>query len=319
MGRDYYGAIGVSRDASDEELKNGYRTVAMKWHPQKNPNRKEEAEAKFREIAEAYDVLIDPTKRARYDQYGEDGLKNGTMELNSEFRGYQYVGDPFALFQKFFGSVSPFAEVTAMLSEGTGLAPRTLPKTVEENLEMELPCTLEELYEGTTKKVAIERTRIRPDGRSSHTDKKLFTVPIRKGWMAGTRLTFNGEGHQTHPKITAGNLVFVIVEEPHPNFVRAGNELIYTHKISLCESLIGHTLNVTTLDKNVLSLHIPEVASPSYEKRLRCRGMPDPQNPDEMGDLVIRWDISFPTTLSTADKQSISAVLKNTEEAEASA
>jgi len=319
MGRDYYGILGIPRNATVQQVKEGYKWNAMKWHPQKNPNRKEEAEAKFREIAEAYDVLIDPTKRARYDQYGEDGLKNGTMELNSEFRGYQYVGDPFALFQKFFGSVSPFAEVTAMLSEGTGLAPRTLPKTVEENLEMELPCTLEELYEGTTKKVAIERTRIRPDGRSSHTDKKLFTVPIRKGWRAGTRLTFNGEGHQTHPKITAGNLVFVIVEEPHPNFVRAGNELIYTHKISLCESLIGHTLNVTTLDKNVLSLHIPEVASPSYEKRLRCRGMPDPQNPDEMGDLVIRWDISFPTTLSTADKQSISAVLKNTEEAEASA
>jgi DnaJ family protein B protein 4 len=315
MGRDYYGSLGVSRDATDEELKNGYRTVSMKWHPQKNPNRKEEAEAKFREIAEAYDVLIDPVKRARYDQYGEDGLKNGSMELTSEFRGYQYVGDPFALFQKFFGSVSPFAEVTQMLNQGTGLGPRTLPKTAEDALEMELPCTLEELYEGVTKKVAIERTRIRPDGRSQHTDKKLFTVPIRKGWRAGTRLTFKGEGHQTHPKITAGDLVFVVVEEPHANFTREGLDLVYNHKINLCDALIGHTLNVTTLDKNVLSLHVPEVASPSYEKRLRCRGMPDPEHPDDIGDLVIRWEISFPTTLSSVEKSSISTVLKKTEEA----
>merc|ERR1711904_653575 len=205
------------------------------------------------------------------------------------------------------------------VNQGTGLAPRTLSKTVEENLEMELPCTLEELYEGTTKKVAIERTRIRPDGRSSHTDKKLFTVPIRKGWRAGTRLTFKGEGNQTHAKIAPGDLVFVIVEEPHANFVRAGNDLVYTHKVSLCESLIGHTLNVTTLDKNVRSLHIPEVASPSYEKRLRCRGMPNPEVPDEMGDLIIRWDISFPKTLSPEEKNSISSVLKKFEEAEASA
>jgi DnaJ-class molecular chaperone len=317
MGRDYYGTICVGRDATDEELKNGYRTVAMKWHPQKNPNRKEEAESKFREIAEAYDVLIDPVKRARYDQYGEDGLKNGTMELNSEFRGYQYVGDPFALFQKFFGSVSPFAEVTEMVNQGTGLAPRTLSKTAEDSLEMELSCTLEELYEGVTKKVAIERSRIRPDGRSVSTDKKLFTVPIRKGWRAGTRLTFKGEGHQTHPKIAAGDLVFVVVEEPHPNFVRAGNDLVYTHKVSLCESLIGHTLNVTTLDKNVLSLHIPEVTSPAYEKRLRCRGMPNPEAPEDMGDLVIRWDIAFPKTITSEEKASISAVLKKTEEASA--
>lgn len=318
MGRDYYGALGVSRDASDEELKNGYRTVAMKWHPQKNPNRKEEAEAKFREIAEAYDVLIDPGKRARYDQYGEDGLKNGTVEFNAEFRGYQYVGDPFALFQKFFGSVSPFAEVSALLNQGGGLATRSLPKTAENALEMELPCTLEELYEGVTKKVAIERNRIRPDGRSQFTDKKLFTVPIRKGWKAGTRLTFKGEGHQTHPKIIAGDLVFVVVEVPHTSFVREGCDLVYTHKISLCEALVGHTLNVTTLDKNVLSLHVPEVASPAYEKRLRCRGLPDPEHPDELGDLVIRWDISFPKALGSGEKNSLTAVLKKIEEAEVS-
>lgn len=313
MGRDYYAYLCIGRDASDEQIKNGYRTVAMKWHPQKNPNRKEEAETKFREIAEAYDVLIDPTKRTRYDQYGEDGLKNGNMEFGSEFRGYQYVGDPFLLFQKFFGSVSPFAEVTQMLEQGPGLANRSLPKSAEDALEIDIPCSLEELYEGVFKKVAIERTRIRPDGRSEYTDKKLFTVPIRKGWRAGTKLTFKGEGHQTHPKIAAGDLVFSVCEEPHANFVREGNDLVFTHKITLCDALIGHTLNVTTLDKNVLSLNIPEAVSPQYEKRVRCRGMPDPEHPDDMGDLVIRWQITFPKTLSSAEKDSISELLRKTE------
>lgn len=308
MGKDYYATLSLSRDATDEAIKKGYRKAAMKWHPQKNPNQKESAEQQFREIAEAFDVLIDPTKRAKYDQYGEEGLKSGIMEVQGVHRGYQYVGDPFALFQNFFGSTSPFAEVSEASADSMGLVQRGFQKKTEEPLEMDLVCSLEDLYDGASKKVAVQRTRIRPDGRTSYEDRKLFTVVVKKGWKSGTRLTFKGEGNQTHPKVPPGDLVLVVSETPHPIFERQNEHIVYNHKVTLREALIGHILNITTLDKKVLSFNVPEIASPSYEKRLPGRGMPKGTGNDR-GDLIIRWDIQFPKALSAEEKESVKSIL----------
>eukprot|EP00746_Dinoflagellata_sp_MGD_P164242 gnl/MRDRNA2_/MRDRNA2_92766_c0_seq1.p1 gnl/MRDRNA2_/MRDRNA2_92766_c0~~gnl/MRDRNA2_/MRDRNA2_92766_c0_seq1.p1 ORF type:complete len:312 (-),score=74.08 gnl/MRDRNA2_/MRDRNA2_92766_c0_seq1:100-1035(-) len=308
MGKDYYATLCITRDATDEAIKKGYRKAAMKWHPQKNPNQKEVAEQQFREIAEAFDVLIDPVKRAKYDQYGEQGLKSGIMEVQGEFRGYQYVGDPFALFHDFFGSTSPFAEVSDVTAEGMNLVPRGFQKKTEEPLEMEVVCSLEDLYDGTSKKVAVERTRIRPDGRTSYSDRKLFTVVIKKGWKSGTRLTFKGEGNQTHPKVPPGDLVLVVKETAHAVFERQEEHLVFNHKVTLREALIGHIVNIATLDKKVLSINVPEIASPSYEKRLPGRGMPKGSG-DDRGDLIVRWDIQFPKALSAEEKEQVKSVL----------
>jgi len=308
MGKDYYATLSLGRGATDEEIKKGYRKAAMKWDPQKNPNQKELAETQFREIAEAFDVLIDPAKRAKYDQYGEEGLKSGMMEMHGEHRGYQYVGDPKALFQDFFGSTSPFAEVTDVTAEGMGLVQRGFQKKTEEALEMDLVCSLEDLYDGASKKVKVQRTRIRPDGRTSYEDSKLFTVVIKKGWKAGTRLTFKGEGNQTHPKVPPGDLVLIVQETSHEVFERQDEHLVYNHKVTLREALTGHIVNIATLDKKVLSINVPEIASPSYEKRLAGRGMPKGAG-DDRGDLIVRWDIQFPKALSADDKESVKSVL----------
>jgi len=311
MGKNYYSTLGVGREAKDEEVKKGYRKAAMKWHPQKNPTNREEAEAKFRDIAEAFDVLVDPVKRATYDQYGEEGLKDGIMELASEYKGYQYVGDPFALFQNFFGSVSPFTEAaTGGGGDNFGLAQRGYQKGMEPPLEIELNCTLNEIYDGTSKQVSVERTRVGPDGRTTYIDNKLFTVPLQKGWKAGTRLTFKGEGNHTHPKVPAGNLVFTICEVPHLDFERtADNDLLYVHSVSLCEALTGHTLSLTTLDQKTVSVSVPEVVGPASQKVLPGRGMPDPKT-GKLQDLIIRWDIRFPSSLSAEDKVKIQQVLE---------
>lgn len=308
MGKDYYATLFLDREATDEAIKKGYRKCAMKWHPQKNPNQKEVAEQQFREIAEAYDVLIDPNKRAKYDQYGEQGLKSGIMEVQGEHRGYQYVGDPLALFHDFFGSTSPFAEVSEVSAESMGLVQRGFLKKDEEPLEMEVVCSLEDLYDGTSKKIAVQRTRIRPDGRTSYQDSKLFTVVIKKGWKSGTRLTFKGEGNQTHPKVPPGDLVLVVKETPHPVFDRQDEHLVFNHKVTLREALTGHIVNIATLDKKVLSINVPEIASPSYEKRLPGRGMPRGTSEDR-GDLIIRWDIQFPKALSAEEKEEVKSVL----------
>lgn len=311
MGKNYYSTLGVGRNAKDEELKKGYRKAAMKWHPQKNPNNREEAEAKFRDIAEAYDVLVDPVKRATYDQYGEEGLKDGIMELAAEYKGYQYVGDPFADFQNFFGAANPFQEAIAGGSTGDfGLAQRGYQKGMEPDLEMELNCTLNEIYDGTGKQVSVERTRVGPDGRTTYSEKKLMTVPLQRGWKAGTKLTFKGEGNHTHPKVPPGNLVFVIVEDPHPLFQRtAENDLLYVHPVSLCEALTGHTLSLTTLDQKTVSVSVPEVVGPNSQKVLSGRGMPDPKT-GKMRDLIIRWEIKFPAAISAEDKVIMKQVLE---------
>ncbi|KAL7000465.1 hypothetical protein U1Q18_001616 [Sarracenia purpurea var. burkii] len=210
MGVDYYKILKVDRNAKDEDLKKAYRKLAMKWHPDKNPNNKKEAEAKFKQIAEAYEVLSDPQKRAVYDQYGEEGLKGqvpppgpppdaggpggatffstgdpggatffSTGDGPTTFRFNPRNADD--IFAEFFGSSSPFGgigggmrgdgsrvgslfgdDIFGSFGERGGrggggaymnqIAPQKAPP-----IEQTLPCSLEELYKGTTKKMKISR------------------------------------------------------------------------------------------------------------------------------------------------------------------
>lgn len=109
MGRDYYAILGIGRGASQDDIRKAYRKAALRWHPDKNQERKEEAEEKFKEIAEAYDVLSDPGKKSIYDQYGEEGLKGGPspeqgpgQQERSPGFTYQFNGDPNDIFARFF-------------------------------------------------------------------------------------------------------------------------------------------------------------------------------------------------------------------------
>lgn len=195
MGVDYYDILQVDRNAKDDDLKKAYRKLAMKWHPDKNPNDKKKAEAKFKQISEAYDVLSDPQKRAIYDQYGEEGLKGqvpppgagnfpgGYDGSSSNFRFNPRSADD--IFSEFFGFSSPFGGMGDMggsraggsgfprgmfredlfasfrggAGEGSGNVPRKAAA-----IERTLPCSLEDLYKGTTKKMKISRDVIDSSG-----------------------------------------------------------------------------------------------------------------------------------------------------------
>jgi len=134
-------------------------------------------------------------------------------------------------------------------------------------------------------------------------------VPLKKGWKVGTKLTFQGEGNHTHPKVPSGDLVFVIAEAPHPLFERTvEGDLLYIHRVSLKEALCGHTVGLETLDQKIVTVSVPEVVSPNYQKVLPGKGMPDPST-GQMRDLVIRWDIQFPVALGAEDKIKIKEVL----------
>ncbi|KAK8518158.1 hypothetical protein V6N13_027639 [Hibiscus sabdariffa] len=335
MGVDYYKILQVDRNAKDEDLKKAYRKLAMKWHPDKNPNNKREAEAKFKQISEAYDVLSDPQKRAVYDQYGEEGLKGqvpppgaggfpgGSDGGPTMFRFNTRSADD--IFSEFFGFSSPFGDMggsragasgfpRGVFAEdlfgpfrggpGDGSIPRKGPP-----IERTLPCSLEDLYKGTTKKMKISRDVSDPSGRPT-TVEEILTIEIKPGWKKGTKITFPEKGNEQRGVIPS-DLVFIIDEKPHSVFKRDGNDLIITQKISLVEALTEYTAQLTTLDGRNLTVPINNIISPSYEEVVKGEGMPIPKEPSKKGNLRIKFNIKFPSKLTAEQKTGLKRLISS--------
>uniref|UniRef100_A0A7N0SWM6 J domain-containing protein n=1 Tax=Kalanchoe fedtschenkoi TaxID=63787 RepID=A0A7N0SWM6_KALFE len=344
MGVDYYKVLQVDKNASDDDLKKAYRKLAMKWHPDKNPNNKKDAEAKFKQISEAYEVLSDPQKRAVYDQYGEEGLKGQVPPPEAAGPGggatYFQTGDGPTMFRfnprnaddifaEFFGVSSPFGGMgggmngmrggvggggggqrfsSSMFGDdifssfGDARAASQEPRKAPP-IENKLPCSLEELYKGTTKKMKISRQIADPSGKTMPVE-EILTIEVKPGWKKGTKITFSEKGNE-QPGVIPSDLVFVIDEKPHSVFTRDGNDLVVTKRISLADALAGYTVNLTTLDGRSLSIPIDRVIHPGYEHVVPREGMPIPKDPSRRGDLRIKFDIKFPTRLSPEQKSGI--------------
>ncbi|MQL93626.1 hypothetical protein Taro_026270 [Colocasia esculenta] len=341
MGVDYYKILGVDKNAKDDDLKKAYRKLAMKWHPDKNPNNKKEAEAKFKEISEAYDVLSDPQKRAVYDQYGEEGLKGqvpppgagaspfSTGDGQTTFRFNPRNADD--IFAEFFGFSSPFGGV----GPGSGMrggsrfgggipsmfgddvfgsvfgsaqqsAHRQQPRKAAP-IERRLPCSLEDLFKGTTKKMKISREIADASGKTLPVE-EILTIEIKPGWKKGTKITFPEKGNE-QPNVIPADLVFIIDEKPHDVFTRDGNDLIVTQTISLAEALTGYTVHLTMLDGRQLTISIYTIIHPGYEEVVPKEGMPIPKDPTKRGNLRIKFNIKFPTRLTAEQKAGIKRLL----------
>eukprot|EP01018_Ginkgo_biloba_P015762 Gb_28289 [translate_table: standard] len=341
MGVDYYNILNVGRNVSDDDLKKAYRKLAMKWHPDKNPNNKKEAEAKFKQISEAYEVLSDAQKRAIYDQYGEEGLKGQVPPPGAGGGPSFYDGsgpnvyrfnprNAEDIFAEFFGESSPFGGMGRMGGMGTrgarfpdsmfggfsgqesvfssfggGGAPAEPRKA--KPVENKLPCTLEELYKGATKKMKISRIIADISGKTLPVE-EILTIKIKPGWKKGTKITFPEKGNE-QPNVVPADLIFVIDEKPHELYKRDGNDLVVTQKISLAEALTGYTVNLMTLDGRNLNIPIIDVIKPGYEKVVPKEGMPITKEPGKRGNLRIKFDIKFPTRLTAEQKSVIKKLL----------
>ncbi|KDP24444.1 hypothetical protein JCGZ_25008 [Jatropha curcas] len=335
MGIDYYKILQVDRSAKDDDLKKAYRKLAMKWHPDKNPKNKKEAEAKFKQISEAYDVLSDPQKRAIYDQYGEEGLKGqvpppgaggfGPEGGSTTFRFNPRSADD--IFSEIFGFSSPFGGMgdmggprastsgfsRGMFGEDIFSSFRTasgessnMPRKGAA-IERTLPCSLEELYKGHTRKMKISRDVTDSSGRPT-TVEEILAIEIKPGWKKGTKITFPEKGNEQRG-VKPSDLVFIIDEKPHSVFKRDGNDLIVTQKISLVEALTGYTAQVTTLDGRNLSIPINCIISPTYEEVVKGEGMPIPKEPSKKGNLRIKFNIKFPSKLTAEQKTGIKRLI----------
>ncbi|KAI3454052.1 hypothetical protein Pfo_010715 [Paulownia fortunei] len=329
MGVDYYNILKVGRGATEDDLKKAYRRLAMKWHPDKNPNNNNEAEAKFKQISEAYEVLSDPQKRQIYDQYGEEGLKDIPPPGSTESQNGFNPRNAEDIFAEFFGS-SPFGFGSAGAgrsmrfssdgggvfggvggadnifrngSDGSGVNMAKKPPPVESKL----PCSLEELYSGSTRKMKISRQVADANGRLV-TESEILTIDVKPGWKKGTKITFQDKGNE-QPNQLPADLVFVIDEKPHNIFKRDGNDLIMNYRVTLAEAIGGTTVDVTTLDNRNLSIPVNDIVSPGYELIVSREGMPIAKEPGNRGDLKIQFEVKFPTRLTPEQRAALKRAL----------
>ncbi|RZC40802.1 DnaJ and/or CTDII domain containing protein [Asbolus verrucosus] len=344
MGKDYYKILGLSKGASDDDIKKAYRKLALRYHPDKN--KAKEAEERFKEVAEAYEVLSDKKKRDIYDSYGEEGLKGGIPgDSGTADPGgftYTYHGDPRATFAQFFGNASPFeaffrgnqmfafgdddmdADPFINVSHGRGPGgafrsqsfnfqgghPHRGKEKQDPAIEHDLYVSLEDIAKGCTKKMKISRKVLQHDG-STRSEDKVLTINIKPGWKAGTKITFPREGDQGINKIPA-DIVFIIRDKPHAVFKREGSDIKYVAKVSLKQALCGHTVEVPTMTGQHIPLHFTnEVIKPTTVRRLQGYGLSLPKEPSRKGDLIVNFDIKFPENLSQSVKDILYDTLPN--------
>ncbi|KAI5623471.1 dnaJ-like subfamily B member 1, partial [Silurus asotus] len=324
MGKDYYSILGIQKGASEDEIKKAYRKQALKYHPDKNKS--PGAEDKFKEIAEAYDVLSDPKKKDIFDKFGEEGLKGSPGGGGSNGPGftYSFQGDPHAMFTEFFGDRNPFEHLFGRGMGGEdmdvdepfasfGMGPggrhfRMMEKRQDPPVTHELHLSLEEVLSGCTKKMKISRRRLNPDGQTTRSEEKILAVEVKKGWKEGTKITFPKEGDQTPNNIPA-DVVFIVKDKPHPVFRRDGSDIVYPAKVSLKEALCGCTVKAPTLDKRTITLPIEDIIRPGMKRRITGEGLPFPKRPERRGDLIVEFDVKFPERLTREAKNSIAQIL----------
>ncbi|MBN2257721.1 MAG: J domain-containing protein [Anaerolineaceae bacterium] len=291
--KDYYQTLGVSRNSSKDEIKKAYRKLAMKYHPDRNPNDKA-AEDRFKDINEAYQVLSDPAKRQRYDQLGDSysrwqqtGGSSDSYNWQEWFSQGQPTGgrrvDVRDFEDLFGGSFSDF--FNSIFGGMASTTPRQRQRSVPANYEQSVSISLAEAYHGTKRSLQINNHR--------------YEVKIPAGSQSGTKVRIAGAGpaNQTGAK---GDLYLVINVTPETNFVRKGSDLYTESKIDLSTAVLGGQVTIKTLSGSV-SLTIPAGTQPGQTFRLAGRGMPQLKNKTAHGNLFVKIKVVIPKQLT--DKQ----------------
>ncbi|KAL2717067.1 dnaJ subfamily B member 13-like isoform X2 [Vespula squamosa] len=305
LGLDYYGVLSLTKNSNDLDIKKAFRRLAIKHHPKCEGNNA--CFEVFNLIAEAYDVLSDPLKRAVYDQYGEEGLKHGVPGLNGFIEPYVYHGEPMRTYREFFGTDNPYADILDYLTrpqsiefpEGRGI------KRKEEPVINNLQLTLQEVFFGGTKKMKIQRY-VFVDCNKTKTELKeeILTIPIKPGIPTGTKIVYPEMGDESPSKISA-DVIFIVEDRPHETFQRKDSDLYMIINVSLLDALGGTIITVNTIDDRTFRVPITSIITPDYCKIVEGEGLPLPENPKEKGNLILNFNIEFPVYLSIINKDHI--------------
>ncbi len=311
--KDYYKILEVSRDAGAKEVKQAYRKLARQYHPDANPD-DPQAEERFKEINEAYEVLADPEKRKLYDQLGSDwsnwqrtggrpedfdwsrwgsgpqpNVRYGTPEDLQDLLGGGAFSD---FFQQLFGGGRAGASGGFEdLFGGMGGMPRGGRARPQRGRDYEQPVeiTLEEAFSGAV--------------RLLQKDSRRLEIRIPPGADNGTRVRLSGEGGSGAAGSPAGDLYLVVSVQPHPRFERDGDDLRVTAPVDLYTAVLGGETSVRMLDGSAVMLRIPPETQNGRTFRLRGKGMPRLQQPAQRGDLYVTVTVDLPQQLTAAERE----------------
>jgi len=292
--KDYYRVLGVSKDASTEEIRKAYRKLARKYHPDVNPNNAE-AEERFKEINEANEVLTDADKRRKYDTLGANwqqyqqagGDPNGFdwSQWMARNQGGQRGRSEYVDLNDLFGGQGDFSDFFQAMFGGNarGSARRQTQVLAGRDVEQPVEITLDEAYRGTK--------------RLLQTGSRRLEIDIPAGVDNGSRVRVAGEGEPGRNNGKPGDLYLVIAVQDNPKFRREGIDLYVQQQVSLYILVLGGEVMVDTL-KGKLSLRVPPETPSGREFRLRGQGMPALKNKNQHGDLYVRVDALLPQNLS---------------------
>ena len=312
--KDYYETLGVSRTATQDEIKQAYRKLARKYHP--DVSKMADAEARFKEINEANEVLKDPEKRAAYDQMGSN-WKAGqefqpppNWDAGFEFRGGQGGSGPFAGGGSFGGGegfdASDFFESLfgRRGAAGAGAGPRRRASVGGEDHHAKVLIDLEDAYRGAERTISLRAPVETPDGRIALQERTL-DVHIPRGIRPGQHLRLAGQGAPGHGGAKAGDLYLEIEFNPQPRFRVEGADVFVDLPLAPWEAALGASVDVATPEGTV-QLTVPAGSTSGRKLRLKGRGLPG-KNP---GDLYAVLSIVAPKADSAAARAAYEALAK---------
>jgi molecular chaperone DnaJ len=344
--RDYYEVLGVSSDAEEEELKKAYRKLALRYHPDRNPGNKE-AEDRFKEAAEAYEVLRDKEKRHIYDRFGHEGLEGRGY---SGFRGFEDIFSNFGdIFEDFFGfgtrqnrrhrarqgnslrydleltleeaylgkeeEITFHKLETCEMCTGTGLSPGTSPEQCTTCMGRGQVIRSQGFFQISTTCPACHGTGQlitnpceRCGGAGKTRVERNISVKIPAGVDSGSQLRMRGEGEPGENGGPPGDLYVVIHVKDHGFFSRDGENLACQVPISFVQAALGDTIRIPVLgDEKGYELNIPQGTQPGDVLQVRGKGMPSLRKSQHRGNLYVKVIVKVPEKLSQRQREILEA------------
>ena len=319
--KDYYSILGVSKTATDKEIKQAFRKLARKYHPDVNPGDKG-AEARFKEVNEANEVLSDPAKRKKYDELGANwrayenvppganpyagspfdfGQGGGQWSTRGGTGGFRTMSEeevaemfggggegPFSdFFKTFFGGMGH--EEPSAGTRGRGRSRSRKGQDVEHPFELDL----EDAIRGS-----VQRLQLRHDGHA-----RTVEVRIPAGVTEGSRVRVAGEGGHGVGGGASGDLYLRVHLKPHPVFDVKGRDVYTRARVPVTTAVLGGEVDVTTPERKTLRLKLPAGTQSGQRFRLRGHGLPGVGNADERGDLYANVEVDIPKELSPEERE----------------